>query len=887
DQGYFNLSIITDLKNGSINIPNNFIVLSNYPNPFNPSTIIYYELPKSENIEIKIFDILGREIRTLFNNFHKAGTYTIEWNGRNHWNSPVAAGIYLCRLKTKDRFKVHKMLLLDGGSSFPLSSFAQIEKPKQKNISKLISHFNFRVKVTGSNILESEFQDLSCSSDTTLNLLVSKILQTAAIGPEGGKLETEDFSLEIPSGSFSSTETLTLTVPTDEDPFRNEIVSKVFSIEGLPIEYSRSLKLKLKHNGDLSNESFILLGEEGMSPEDGKPEMIYDFINPTDSSGFLIAELPVILDDANTNKITVKKNTEGKKRILLKAVSKFLTDCGVYNTENNNYEYKIFTPLSYEYFDPKIIDFFDHAIIVITNMHLIPPDSLSIPSIYFANLSDDIYCKFAYRNAVGNRKAKGIFAINSNHFDDLETMKISICKEFLRYTLLGYDPTYPQMIDPKQEKHYWVKQALITSLETVIKGYDSEFKPRNFIGNEMAPLNGMHAGIRVGKLDAFSNAKNHGGGMSSFFRYFFEERNKDIFLTGILFSLIKEGMHPINAFHNTFEYFRQSMNETGLSNFWKKFLSDYVLNYELDYNFVVSYDNFLETIEKSNIFNIDNLTDTLKEFNTTFTDLSCKLFRININNTNVRETYAIKFIADTSTKGSSSYQIFGDKYDEYHKHYSRESNILDDHEFLITNLKDHSNIIVSVVNGFYEPPYTNTYKIKLKVKTKILTLPTKGKMTISGKFLGKYHYTSETEARDFEAEYIDHYWSGNVELINDSTYWGMYEYKDQMGYNHDGEIKVVINPFSKNLKYFEAHEEKDGDGWTVINERIVSNNLDLTMSSEMQYSWNYIEWGNDACNNVKTLEYSQGNDNYNQTLTSFSCSETSRIRVYFDFTPLN
>ena len=99
--GYFSISnIFTDLAERKNIVPSDFIILRNYPNPFNPSTIIYYELPKSENIEIKIYDILGREVRALFDNFQKAGIYTLNWDGRNNWNSSVAAGVYFCRLKT-------------------------------------------------------------------------------------------------------------------------------------------------------------------------------------------------------------------------------------------------------------------------------------------------------------------------------------------------------------------------------------------------------------------------------------------------------------------------------------------------------------------------------------------------------------------------------------------------------------------------------------------------------------------------------------------------------------------------------------------------------------------------------------------------------------------
>jgi hypothetical protein len=256
ESGYFAISNITDISSKKTNLPSEFIVLRNYPNPFNPSTIIYYELPKAENIEIKIYDILGREVRTLYNSFHKAGTYTMAWDGRNSWNSPVAAGIYFCRIKTKDNFKAHKMALLDGGSISSSVSNNNLNKSHLNSISKINNIFNFAAKVSGNDILESEFNYLSCSSDTTINLLVPIILQTANIGPEGGKLETEDFSLTIPEGAFSENATLYLALNPNLHESFSTAITKVYRIDSFPNLYSKPLKIKLKCIGELEDSFF-------------------------------------------------------------------------------------------------------------------------------------------------------------------------------------------------------------------------------------------------------------------------------------------------------------------------------------------------------------------------------------------------------------------------------------------------------------------------------------------------------------------------------------------------------------------------------------------------------------------------------------------------------
>ena len=77
--------------------PTQFTLYQNYPNPFNPITTIRFDLPKSSFVTLRIFDLLGREITTLVNEKRPAGTYTVEWNGKE-----LPSGIYLYRLKAGD-----------------------------------------------------------------------------------------------------------------------------------------------------------------------------------------------------------------------------------------------------------------------------------------------------------------------------------------------------------------------------------------------------------------------------------------------------------------------------------------------------------------------------------------------------------------------------------------------------------------------------------------------------------------------------------------------------------------------------------------------------------------------------------------------------------------
>ncbi|MDP2886215.1 MAG: FlgD immunoglobulin-like domain containing protein [Ignavibacteria bacterium] len=77
-------------------IPLKFSV-GNYPNPFNPSTTIKYELPKDASVKMEIYDVMGRRVKTLLDGSKSAGYYSVTWNGRNELGRDVASGVYLCR----------------------------------------------------------------------------------------------------------------------------------------------------------------------------------------------------------------------------------------------------------------------------------------------------------------------------------------------------------------------------------------------------------------------------------------------------------------------------------------------------------------------------------------------------------------------------------------------------------------------------------------------------------------------------------------------------------------------------------------------------------------------------------------------------------------------
>ena len=100
---------VTEIDN---RIPDNFEVSQNFPNPFNPVTKFRYALPEGRNVSIIIFDITGRKVTELVNNYQNPGTYEVTWNGKNDFGEQVSSGMYIYSIKAGDHKLSKKMLLL-------------------------------------------------------------------------------------------------------------------------------------------------------------------------------------------------------------------------------------------------------------------------------------------------------------------------------------------------------------------------------------------------------------------------------------------------------------------------------------------------------------------------------------------------------------------------------------------------------------------------------------------------------------------------------------------------------------------------------------------------------------------------------------------------------
>lgn len=111
--GAQNSTFVSILSNEIENVVHSFRLLGNFPNPFNPATTLVFDVPyTTTKVELTIYDLLGKKVRTLFNGSLTAGQHRQIWDGADLYGQPLPSGVYFALLSSEDVSSVHKLILL-------------------------------------------------------------------------------------------------------------------------------------------------------------------------------------------------------------------------------------------------------------------------------------------------------------------------------------------------------------------------------------------------------------------------------------------------------------------------------------------------------------------------------------------------------------------------------------------------------------------------------------------------------------------------------------------------------------------------------------------------------------------------------------------------------
>jgi flagellar hook assembly protein FlgD len=103
---------VVNIDSYDVIFPDRLMMHSAYPNPFNPVTSLRYDLLQNEMVNITIYDMMGRVVKTLVNGSQTAGYKSVQWNATNDRNQPVSAGLYLYTIQAGGVRQTKKMVLL-------------------------------------------------------------------------------------------------------------------------------------------------------------------------------------------------------------------------------------------------------------------------------------------------------------------------------------------------------------------------------------------------------------------------------------------------------------------------------------------------------------------------------------------------------------------------------------------------------------------------------------------------------------------------------------------------------------------------------------------------------------------------------------------------------
>ena len=102
---------LTDVE-GSAVLPDEFALRSNYPNPFNPSTTIRYDLPEPSQVRLELFDTQGRLVLVLLDKYQSAGFHRVTWTAERNGRQQIGSGLYVVRMTAGDFVATRRILLV-------------------------------------------------------------------------------------------------------------------------------------------------------------------------------------------------------------------------------------------------------------------------------------------------------------------------------------------------------------------------------------------------------------------------------------------------------------------------------------------------------------------------------------------------------------------------------------------------------------------------------------------------------------------------------------------------------------------------------------------------------------------------------------------------------
>ncbi|MFC1683340.1 hypothetical protein ACFL0G_03950 [Candidatus Zixiibacteriota bacterium] len=457
-----------------------------------------------------------------------------------------------------------------------------------------------------------------------------ELVESGTVGPGGGTFGNEDFSLTVPPGAFGSDAQLELYVSTDDQPFKEYQITSAYRLEGVPDYFTQPLEVRIKYIGTLSDSANLAVGEEGIAYGSGESSFHYSLYQAADSSGYLVAQLPVRETQRSLRRAGsfTKEATTGSQGYL------YLLILGLrdyFHHTSSGGHFLIWYPqdrvLLVDDLDSYLEAAFDTCLAMGFRYHskkkwpqvvYIFPEGLMHSSEYgeFVSILGETGACIEY------------LIFNRDNFDDwnLPRIRMSAGREFVDLVLFSYTPFYPNVsssVIPNQE---WFDHAVERWSEE--KFTDSPgHVPADFRSFEIEPLNGIQTKDE-------GDIEEHGKGMSALVKYLTApDRFTDRVLAPIYQRIANSEEPPRAIVEHIDEY-----PNVWLPEFFSRYVGGQV--YGVGANVFTDYNSITDEFQTGR--------DTAKTFTDTYQDLSARIYYIALDNQNLADAAELVFRVGSS-----------------------------------------------------------------------------------------------------------------------------------------------------------------------------------------------------------------------------------------------
>ncbi len=715
---------------------------------------------------------------------------------------------------------------------------------------------NIRIAVLFSSLFFIFSVFVNCSDDpvSPQETDTDKAIASETIGASGGKIETENISIEVPAGALEQSNTISIYEHQDDDIFAENGNSMVMEIQGLPETIKIPLTIKMKTDDTLDENCYLAFGRLSINESILDSSLVYDLYPARDSSGYLIGELPATSKNGLSKLNKTDFGIYDPASWLVKAV----IQTHIRTTEH----FEIYYPISLsdkvnvlEQELEKVYDLFDQDLGLSLDLNnnrwkiWIKVQQSTILS-YFGN---DVPLLNISRDK-----------LNKSEF---ESIRKSLAANFVHFCARQ---SLPVAIKNDIASHYWLEAAVSAWIQEFLT--ESTFtQPDELVENAMSPFNGLRAG--AGTLPDVEKIHNHGVGLATLIKFLTEHDKAGISSIAQLYANVNDGFNPAGAVHY---YASEKLGELWWAEYLQALLEGEI--YEMDFNYFL---NNAHGIANINTFPVTKTFSSTDASIGPYPDISAKMFKINLSSGEIDPSYRMLLSAtgpaDNSHLAFIVYALKGSNYEYLGTAYEQDVTIPDLKQYYDEGFTQY---LVVVVNNNALTSFLGETNIDFTIDVG----PAGGggggngnDLTYNRCIVDAHFYGTYESTRNGPVEtYTDYKQFGSIKIeggFMGNTFSGIHD----DGYGTTETVLVTLNDdhtMVTSVSWVKEYKYDDLGLYEILG--FTASNIPINPDDENKFEIR----GNSACDEFTVYDNWTSDDSYIK-MTDHYCDENSLIYISF------